>query len=197
MSPAVTGTLLVKAASRDDSDLIRGYLEDSDEECFGALVVRYRDRVLRLAASILGPGAGMEAEDVTQEVFVQVHRKLGTFRSESSFSTWLYRIAQRRALELRRRARYRHPHTHDGVLAGIATGAGDGLRDAVVRQQQLALYAAVEALREPLRSTIYLHYWLGESIESIAQLKGSRPGTIKAQLHRGRKRLGAFLETQP
>ena len=64
MSPAVTGTLLVKAALRDDSDLIRGYLEDSDEECFGALVGRYRDRVLRLAASILGPGAGIHGGHV-------------------------------------------------------------------------------------------------------------------------------------
>jgi RNA polymerase sigma-70 factor (ECF subfamily) len=187
----------VDAASRDDRDLIRGFLEGHDEECFGALVARYRDRVLRLAASILGPGAGMEAEDVTQEVFVQVHRKLGTFRSESAFSTWLYRIAQRRALELRRRARYRHPHTHDAVLAGLAaTTDDDGLTAAVARQRQLALYSAVEALKEPLRSTIYLHYWLDESIESIAELKGARPGTIKAQLHRGRKRLGTFLEAQ-
>ena len=191
------GILAVNPAVPEDSDLIRSYLDSRDEDCFTALVGRYRGRVLRLAASILGPNAGIEAEDVAQEVFLQVHRKLSSFRSESSFATWLYRIAQRRALELRRRARYRHPHTHDAVLAGLPADTQDALGTAVTRQEQLALYAAVEALREPLRSTIYLHYWLGESIDSIAELKGARPGTIKSQLHRGRKRLGAFLETRP
>lgn len=180
-----------------DSDLIRSYLDTRDEDCFSALVARYRGRVLRLAASILGPGAGLEAEDVTQEVFVQVHRKLAGFRSESAFSTWLYRIAQRRALELRRRARYRHPHTHDEVLESMPSATDDSAGGAITRQRNLALYSAIEALKEPLRSTIYLHYWLDESVASIAELKGARPGTIKAQLHRGRKRLGVFLESQP
>jgi len=187
----------VNPTSLADRDLIRQFVEGGDQDCFTALVERYRSRVFRLAASILGPGAGMEAEDVTQEVFVQVHRKLHTFRSESAFSTWLYRIAQRRALELKRRARYRHPHTGDAVLEAMPTAQADGLASATDRQEKLALYAAVEALSEPTRSTIFLHYWLGESVESIAELKNARPGTIKSQLHRGRQRLARLLEAQP
>ncbi len=191
----LAGALSLDPRVRADRDLIRGYLEGHEEECFTALVERYRERVFRLAASILGPGASLEAEDVTQEVFVQVYRNLGSFRSESSFSTWLYRIAQRRALQLRRRARYRHPHTHDAVLEALPAAGSDGLDSALARERRLALYAAIEALSEPLRSTIYLHYWLGESIDSIAELKSARPGTIKAQLHRGRQRLGRLLES--
>jgi RNA polymerase sigma-70 factor (ECF subfamily) len=193
---ALPGSLSVKATAPRDGDLIRRYLTERDEQCFTELVARYRDRVLRLAASILGPGGGLEAEDVTQEVFVLVHRKVARFRSESSFSTWLYRIAQRQALKLRRRARYRHAHTDDSVLASLPSG-DDTAAAAAEHQRRLALYAAVEAVREPLRSTLYLHYWLGESVESIAELKGVRPGTIKAQLHRGRRQLATLLESEP
>ena len=189
----MSGTLSASSRGSADRDLVRRFLADRDEECFAELVERYRDRVLRLAASILGPGAGLEAEDVTQEVFVLVHRKLASFRSESSFSTWLYRIAQRRALECRRRARYRLPHLDDRVLA-VLPADDDGEASLAARQQSLALYAAVEALKEPLRSTLYLHYWLGESVDSIAELKGQRPGTIKSQLHRGRRHLATMLE---
>ena len=196
LSPIVPGILSVNSSTPADRDLVRSYLADRDEATFTELVGRYRARVLRLAASILGPGAGIEAEDVTQEVFVLVHRKLASFRSESSFSTWLYRIAQRRALQLRRRARYRYPHVDDRVLAILPAIGGAESTDGD-RQRRLDLYAAIEALKEPLRSTLYLHYWMGESIESIAELRGQRPGTIKSQLHRGRRRLATLLEVQP
>jgi len=196
LNPAVPGVLAVKPTAPADRDLIQSYLADRDEACFTELVARYRDRVLRLTASILGPGAAFEAEDVTQEVFVLVHRRLASFRSESSFSTWLYRVAQRRALQLRRRARYRYTHVGDRVLA-VLPASGDGEQAVVDRQRSLSLYAAVEALKEPLRSTLYLHYWLGETVESIAELQGQRPGTIKSQLHRGRRHLAALLESEP
>jgi RNA polymerase sigma-70 factor (ECF subfamily) len=193
---ALPGIFPVNSTAPADSDLIRRYLADGDEQCFTDLVARYRDRVLRLSFSILGPGAGFEAEDVTQEAFVVAHRELARFRSESAFSTWLYRIAQRQALKLRRRARYRHAHVDDRVLASLPA-AGDSEAAAAERQRHLALYAAVEALEEPLRSTLYLHYWLGESVDSIAELKGARPGTIKSHLHRGRRRLATLLEPEP
>lgn len=196
MTSPLPGTLPVSPPASPDRDLVRRFVAQRDETCFAELVERYRDRVLRLASSILGPGARHEAEDVTQEVFVQVHRKLGSFRSESSFATWLYRIAQRRAIHWRRRARHRHPHLDDRVLATLPAG-DDSEASLVDRRRRLALYAAVEALKEPLRSTLYLHYWLGESVDSIAELKGQRPGTIKSRLHRGRRHLAAMLESSP
>ena len=80
--------------SADDADLIDQFLRTDDEEIFEILVRRYQEKIFRLAASILGRGAESEAEDATQEVFVVLLRQLKTFRRESAFSTWLYRVAR-------------------------------------------------------------------------------------------------------
>ncbi len=173
-----------------DEDLVRRCVAEGSDEAFLALVTRYRDRVFRLAASILGPGFDAEAEDVAQEVFVLVHRKLATFRSESRFSTWLYAITRRRAIDVARRARFQRPHLGDEALAQLA-GPGEE------RERRLDLLAAVNALGEPQRSTILLHYWQGQSIDEIATLHSVRPGTVKARLHRARARLGNALEEHP
>ncbi len=60
-------------------------------------------------------------------------------------------------------------------------------------EQRIRLYAAVEALGEAQRSAIYLHYWLGETVDDIAILLDRRPGTVKSLLHRARRKLGRLL----
>ena len=177
-----------------DADLIRRLRETGSDECFAALVERYRDRVFRLAVSILGPGGAAEAEDVTQEIFVLVHRKLHTFRSESRFSTWLYRLAYRRAVDYRRQARLRLPHIGEEVLESLPGGAPSSLEQMLATERGVQLLAAVSALDDPHRSAVYLHYWLGESIDSIAELLQVRSGTVKSYLHRSRRRLARLLQ---
>ena len=171
------------------------------EQLYALLVRQYQNRVFRLVLAVLGPGAGLEAEDVTQEVFLQVFRRLDTFRSESAFSTWLFSIAKRRAIDLKRRARYRYTHQNDEVLAAldsIATGAGrdsDALADRLDEEERLRVYAAVEALPEPQRSALYMHYWMDETIETIAQAHDTRPGTVKSWLFRSRRKIARLLES--
>jgi RNA polymerase sigma factor (sigma-70 family) len=177
-----------------DADLIRRLRETGSDECFAALVERYRDRVFRLAVSILGPGGAAEAEDVTQEIFVLVHQKLQTFRSESRFSTWLYRLAYRRAVDYRRQARFRLPHVGEELLESLPGGGPSALEQMLATEREVQLLAAVDALGDPHRSAVYLHYWLGESIDSIAELLQVRSGTAKSYLHRSRKRLARLLE---
>src|SRR5256712_11805287 len=111
--------LLRQPVSMDDSDLIREYLETGDSALFAQLAAKYQDRVFRLAVSILGPGFEPEAEEVAQEVFVLVYRHLSSFRLESRFGTWLYRIAYNRAIDTRRTARLRRPHVDDEALAPL------------------------------------------------------------------------------
>jgi RNA polymerase sigma factor (sigma-70 family) len=177
-----------------DADLIRRLRETGSHECFAALVERYRGRVFRLAVSILGPGGVAEAEDVTQETFVLVHRRLHTFRSESRFCTWLYRLAYRRAVDYRRQARFRLPHVADEALESLPGGGPSSLEQLLATERDAQLVAAVAALGDPHRSAVYLHYWLGESIDSIAELLQVRPGTVKSYLHRSRKRLARLLQ---
>ena len=200
---AGAGGARMNDAERPDEDLvqaIRRSLAQEDwvrgDEQFALLVHRYRGRVFRLAMSVLGPGASAEAEDVTQEVFLRVYRRLDTFRSESRFSTWLYRIAYRRAIDFRRTARLRLPRTTDEILEAWSDqpdGATNPLGQALSRERALSTHSAVHALKEPYRSTLYLHYWLGLGVDEIAALRGVAPGTVKSWLHRARAKVEHLL----
>lgn len=175
-----------------------GYVSRSAEEKFERLVDRYKDRVFHLAASVLGPRCAAEAEDVTQEVFLQVFRKLSTFRGDSRFATWLYRIAFNIALERKRRAMYRIPHQGEEALSAMAAPAeqNDPVEAAVKEQRNRAVLESLEELDEPYRTVIYLHYWLKRPVSAIAEDLDTRPGTVKSYLYRGRKRLAQILEKE-
>lgn len=197
-SAPLRATGLRSAEGTDDAEILRRLDAGTEEEVFSVLVRRYQDRVFRLALSVLGPGNELEAEDVAQEVFLQLHRKLDTFRSESRFSTWLYRIAYRKAVDAQRRARHRHPHLGEDVLGEGADRSPQSspLERALADDRRRALHRAITALRPRQRSAIHLHYWLGYSVEEIAKLHGTSPGTVKSDLHRARARLAPLLSRE-
>ena len=86
-----------------DAELVSRYLDTGDLRLFDELVVRYRDRMMRLVLSVLGPELAADAEDVVQEAFLGAHDRLRGFRGQSKFGSWLYRITYNRALDHRRR----------------------------------------------------------------------------------------------
>jgi RNA polymerase sigma-70 factor (ECF subfamily) len=186
-----------------DDDLVARLLaarssgtDQEAEELFALLVHRHQRRVFKLVLSVLGPGRGAEAEDLTQEVFLKVYRRLDSFRSESRFSTWLYRIAYRRAIDLKRLARFHMLHVDDEVLASLPTEgetAPAPYRNTLNSEARIKLYAAVMVLPQLQRSAVLLHYWMDEDVETIAKLLDRRPGTIKSLLFRARKRLARLL----
>lgn len=159
---------------------------------FRQLVERHQASVLRLVSSILGPFRDIDAEDVAQEVFLRAHDKLGQFRGDAKFSTWLYRIAYSVALNRRKLARIRMPHVAIDVLANAATQ--DSPHDAAIATERAArVAAAIELLPDLYRTVIYLHYWQESSVDEIAALIGAPPNTVKSYLFRGRARLGQLL----
>jgi RNA polymerase sigma-70 factor (ECF subfamily) len=182
--------------SAADSALIAEFLHSGSHPHFEVLVRRYKDRVHRLLASILGPGFAGEAEDLTQEVFVRVYHKLSGFRRQSRFQTWLYRLAFRIGIDAKRKARHRYPHDSDEALAErTATGsAEDPLSGTLDREARRALRAAVEGLGEPARTAIHLYYWMECPIVEIATYLDMRPGTVKSHLFRARERLARLLD---
>jgi RNA polymerase sigma-70 factor (ECF subfamily) len=178
----------------DDAALVRELQRSDDDELFFELVSRHKERVFRLAASVLGPHAETEAEDLTQEVFLQVYRKLASFQGRSSFATWLYRLTYNRAVERCRLARHRRPHVGETVLASMcADEVADPHHAAQANQRRRAVLACLEQLPEAQRSAVYLHYWLDRPVAEIAELLGRRPGTVKSMLHRARQRLARLL----
>ncbi len=137
-----------------------------------------------------------EAEELAQEAFLRAWQHLPQYRSEQgAFSTWLYTIARRLALnELGRAGRRLQVNTGDAPPDAICDRPGPAL--ALQRQQQTAaLLAALRQLPAPDRSVLALAYVHELSLADVARIEGCSEAAVKARLHRARQRLREALPT--
>jgi len=166
---------------------------DGDDTAFAELVRRYQRLVFRVAVSILGQECVQEAEDVAQDVMVRVHHALRTFRGESKFSSWIYRIAFNQALNVKARMRHRAPHVSDDALAAMASAGQSPDERIQAEQRKRAVLECVHELPEVYQSALRLHYWMGASLNEIAEMLDAPENTIKSYLFRSRQLLQAML----
>jgi RNA polymerase sigma-70 factor, ECF subfamily len=165
----------------DSAALVRLFLAHRDPDVFAQLVDRHQQRVFRLVCSVLGPAhaANGEAEEVTQEVFLRVFRQLDTYRGDAAFSSWVYRIAFRCAIDVKRLARVSRPH--GVVMPSIAAPeAQDRDQDADVRR-------AVDQLPGLYRTLMHMYYWMECPVDEIAETLEMPAGTVKSYLARARQ----------
>lgn len=172
----------------DDEKIVARFLETGDRAMFGILIERYQDRVFRLAASVLGPDFGPDAEEVCQEVFIRAFRKIRQFAGEAGFGTWLFRIAYNLAIDWRRRARFRLPHVSVEGIPGLAAFSNP-LDDVLAKEQKALVGLALESLPDLYRSILYMHYWLEQPVDEIGRLLNIPEGTVKSYLFRARNML--------
>ncbi len=177
-----------------ERDSVRHFAEERDEESFRLLVEEYRERVFRLVSSILGPWSDLDAEEVTQEIFLLVYRKAGQFRGDSAGASWLYRVAYTRAQSFRRRARVRLPHEGDETLAALAAATVDPLEAIASTRRKVELLRALEELPDLYRTVLHSYYWQEMSVAEIADALVVPEGTVKSYLSRARARLRVLLE---
>lgn len=131
-----------------------------------------------------------EAEDLTQEVFVQVFRKLDTFRGESAFTTWLHRMTVNYVLmHFRKNQSRKEQLTEDGELPEHAINA----RTSFPILDRLALDEAIVKLPPGYRAVFILHDVEGLEHVEIANILGCAVGTSKSQLHKARMKLRCLL----
>ncbi|HEX6939012.1 MAG TPA: RNA polymerase sigma factor [Longimicrobiales bacterium] len=149
----------------------------------------YRRHVARIHTFVRRMLAGAEADEVTQEVFVRAWKKLGTYRGDAAFGTWLHRVAinvvlTHRAVLARHRERFRG----DAGLAA-ATPARSARPDL-----RMDVEAAIAALPDGAREVFVLYDVEGYKHEEIAERLGIGVGTSKSQLHRARMLLRHYLK---
>jgi len=134
-----------------------------------------------------------EAEDLTQEVFIQLLRKIGSFRGESQFTTWLHRLTVNQVLmHFRKNDRRNEQLTEDGEMpVGIMLDRNRFNRSPVL--DRLALDEAIVQLPRGYRMVFLLHDVEGLEHSEIASLLGCSIGTSKSQLHRARMRMRLLL----
>ncbi len=195
---AMAGRRLESPSAMDNASLVRELVRTGDDDLFQALVERYRDRVFRLAVSMLGPGNEAEAEDVAQEVFVLVYRKLDSFRHDSDFSTWLFRMTRNRAIDRLRKARMRHRHVGDEELRSMPSleTSADPEMVAAAGERRSAVLQHVQGLPDLQRTVVYLYYWMGSSVAEIGEMLNTNVQTVKSHLHRARRRLALEFEAE-
>ena len=177
----------------EDAELVRLFLQDRDPAVFSELVRKHERPVFRLVASVLGPGFVSAAEDLTQEIFVHVYHKLGGFRFAARFSTWLYRVAYRKAIDEKRKARYSRLHLGEDALAEMRVDGPDPLEASLQSERNRLVRQGVEHLREPHRTAVLLFYWMESPVEEIAALLRTKPATVRSYLFRARARLRGTL----
>jgi RNA polymerase sigma-70 factor (ECF subfamily) len=137
-----------------------------------------------------------EAEDLAQEVFIQLFRKLGSFRGESAFTTWLHRLTVNQVLmHFRKRSVKLEQTTEEGETpVQIVVGTANPNSMPVV--DRIALDKAISQLPPGYRTVFTLHDIEGHEHEEIARMLGCSVGTSKSQLHKARMKLRTLLRQQ-
>jgi RNA polymerase sigma-70 factor, ECF subfamily len=194
--PPINSIPLPVEIPRDDSErsLIQR-AQRGDEQAFGALFQMHKKRVYSVCLQMTKDVA--DAEDLTQEAFLQVFRSVNSFRGDSAFSTWLYRIAVNTVLmKLRRRkspplVSLDEPVSSDTPSLKRDIGRADpSLSGAVDR---IALNRAIEELPAGCRQIFDLHEVKGYQHHEIAQLLQCSIGNSKSQLHKAKMKMRDVL----
>ena len=161
---------------------------------FDILYQRHHRRVYSLCLRMTSNTA--EAEDLAQEVFIQLYRKIGSFRGESAFTTWLHRLTVNQVLmHFRKRGVRLEQTTDDGeVPVQVVMGTANPQQMPVV--DRIALEAAIRALPPGYRTVFVLHDVEGHEHEEIARMLKCSVGTSKSQLHKARMKLRTLLRQQ-
>ncbi|HSQ19580.1 MAG TPA: RNA polymerase sigma factor [Blastocatellia bacterium] len=163
----------------------------ADTEAFDKIYRRYHRRVyclcLRMTRNV------SQAEDLAQDVFLQIFRKIDTFRGESSFSTWLHRLTVNQVLmHFRKPAVKTEQTTEDGTTpVRIARGTENPGKMSVI--DRISLREAIRQLPRGYRTVFILHDLEGYEHEQIGQMLGCAVGTSKSQLHKARMKLRSLL----
>ena len=165
-----------------------------DSTAFEELYSRHGRRVYSLCLRMTANAA--EAEDLSQEVFIQLYRKAGSFRGESQFTTWLHRLTVNQVLMHFRRRGVRLEQTTDDGEAPAQVVAGTENPSQMPVVDRIALDRAVGQLPPGYRAVFVLHDVEGHEHEEVARLLGCSVGTSKSQLHKARMRLRQLLRQQ-
>jgi RNA polymerase sigma-70 factor (ECF subfamily) len=197
-SEDVEATEPAGTAEQSDLELVRR-AQRNERGAFDLLVLKYQHKVVKLVARLLRDPA--EAEDVAQEAFVKAYRALGSFRGDSAFYTWLYRIAVNTARNAIA-SRQRRPLDYEAELSeSEQSNLASRLRhtdtpEATVLSEEIRLTVnqAIEQLPEDLRTAIVLREVEGLSYEEIAAAMDCPVGTVRSRIFRAREAIDRALK---
>jgi RNA polymerase sigma-70 factor (ECF subfamily) len=179
-----------RAALREDDRQAVAACQQGEREAFDRLVERYQRDVYRLCYRYVNNH--QDANDMAQDVFIKAYRAIGRFRGDSSFSTWLYRIAVNTCLNFRAARRIPQDELSDQI-ADRGLSAAERLHDA---ERSARVRHAVARLPEKQRATLILKIYQDLTHEEVARILGSTVGTVKANLFHALANLKKLLAVE-
>jgi RNA polymerase sigma-70 factor (ECF subfamily) len=181
-----------------EQELIQN-LQNKNEAAFKYMVETYQDRVYNTAIGIVQNAA--DAEDVAQEVFIQVYKSIHSFKGESKLSTWLYRIATTRSLDL---LRSRKSKKRFGLVQRLFSDNNEPLFElpdfnhpgvALERKENAArLFKAIAGLPENQKAAFTLHKLEDLSYQEISEVLQTTVPAVESLMHRAKQNLRKMLE---
>lgn len=184
----------------NELELIQG-LRNGDEPAFKYLVDNYQDRVFNTAIGIVQNAE--DAEDVAQEVFIQVYRSIHSFKGESKLSTWLYRIATTRSLDL---LRSRKSKKRFGFIQRMFGEGNEPLYEipdfnhpgiALDKKENAAkLFKAIAQLPDNQKTAFTLHKLEDLSYQEISDVMQTSVAAVESLMHRAKQNLRKMLEKE-
>lgn len=164
---------------------------NGDMAAFEEIYQRHHRRVYSICLRMLQNA--YEAEDLTQDVFIQLYRKIGSFRGDSAFTTWLHRMTVNQVLmHFRKRTVKFEKTTEEGETpTQIVSGTENPFKMPIV--DKIALENAIDQLPAGYKNVFMLHDVEGFEHEEVAKILGCSVGTSKSQLHKARLKLQKLL----
>lgn len=164
--------------------------QSGDDEAFSQLVRKYSPDAYRTAFMVLRDR--YEVEDVVQESFLTCYRKIKSFRMESSFKTWLYRIVVNRCYD-----RLRKLNRENEALKKMSSNLKNGSEDIHSIESRLDLREVILGLRPEHRLVLTLYYGMDFGVQKVADILGIPVGTVKSRLNSARNMVKKSLTLKP
>lgn len=197
---AVGGLQEARSAERHDDDRLVERVQNGDLAAFDQLILKYRERLYSIIYNLTGNRE--DASDLTQEAFIKAFQSIGRFKGRSGFFTWLYRIAVNTTLSFLKKSRKQRFFSFEAIDEGslnspLVSALIDKKRtdkETLLKELQEELNAAFQKLSLKHRTVVTLYELEGLDHESIAEILGVSPGTVRSRLHYAKNQLQGFLE---
>ena len=185
-----------KRVQTDEERLVESAI-GGDAYAFEQLMGKHEARMYAVALRMCGNRE--DAQDSLQDAMLRIYKALGSFKGQSSFATWAYRITMNTCLDNLRRKKVRQAQSLDALLdIGWSPADEDASPEqhADNAERRRALSRAIQLLPEDMRSAVVLRDVQGYSYEEIAEILEANVGTVKSRISRGREKLRNVLSAQ-
>tara|TARA_R100001369_G_scaffold954_4_gene3234 strand:+ start:106446 stop:107027 length:582 start_codon:yes stop_codon:yes gene_type:complete len=165
---------------------------DGDTNAYGLLVKRHQDYIFNIVNKMLRNRE--EAEEIAQDVFIKAYNVLESYKGEAKFSTWLYKIAYRKALDsIKKNKRTSSLELVENLTEDASAHLDTGLEILLLEEKQEIIKSCILKLPEIEAAIITLFYYEEQSVKEIAEITGLSEDNIKVKLFRSRKLLFSLL----